>query len=64
MGPLLPTVLLSSIVNFLLPWFKEVEVALLKRRELREWIDQHWDELGDDVSREDWQKLEDISEFL
>lgn len=46
-------------------WFKEVEVALLKRRELREWIDENWDELGDDtLSREDWQELEEIKEFL
>ena len=46
-------------------WFKEVEVALLNRRKLRDWIDQHYDDLGDDVlSREDWQELEDISEFL
>jgi len=28
-------------------WFKEVEVALLNRRKLRDWIDQHYDELGD-----------------
>ena len=46
-------------------WFTEVDVALLKRRELRDWIDEHWNELGDDVlSREDWQELEDIKEFL
>ena len=46
-------------------WFIEVEVALLKRRELRDWIDEHWNELGDDaLSREDWQELEDIKEFL
>jgi len=46
-------------------WFIEIEVALLKRRELRDWIDEHWNELEDDVlSREDWQELEDIKEFL
>lgn len=46
-------------------WLAEIEVALLKRRELRDWIDEHWDDLDDDVlSREDWQELEDIKEFL
>jgi hypothetical protein len=46
-------------------WFIEVEVALLKCRELRDWIDEHWNKLGDDaLSREDWQELEDIKEFL
>ena len=46
-------------------WLTEIEVALLKCKELRDWIDEDWDELGDDVlSREDWQDLEDIKEFL
>jgi hypothetical protein len=46
-------------------WFTEIDIALLKRKELRDWIDEHWNELGDDVlSREDWQELEDIKEFL
>ena len=32
---------------------------------MRDWIDEHWNELGDDaLSREDWQELEDIKEFL
>jgi hAT family C-terminal dimerisation region len=46
-------------------WSTEIEVALEKRRELRDWIEEHWEELGDDIlSRDDWQELEDIKEFM
>jgi hypothetical protein len=46
-------------------WSTEVDVALTKRRELRDWIEEHWDELGEDtLDRDDWQELEDIKEFL
>lgn len=46
-------------------WFTEVNVTLVKRKEIRDWIEEHWCDLGEDIlTREDWQELEDIKEFL
>jgi hypothetical protein len=46
-------------------WSLEIDIALTKRREIRDWQDDHWEELGEDVlERDDWQELEDIQEFL
>ncbi|KAN0072534.1 hypothetical protein V8E54_009463 [Elaphomyces granulatus] len=46
-------------------YYTEINVALLKRRELKVWIDDHWSELGvDALFREDWQELDDIRDFL
>ena len=46
-------------------WLDEVTIALKKRREFMSWMEDHWEELGDDVlTRDDWQELEDIREVL